>query len=209
MNDIDALLKEFEQPKKPNKKENFPQSQKLPVPNLSTFPKQDFSISDTRKGLIPNPNFSLLTEQGRPSILKQPSKPFVEQSLDIDAILQGHSIQPQQSSKVLHPIAPAKNSAALGRRDSLSDWLNEDRSNAKNHSIQPSNLFPQKVTTNASGKPAIDSNPDDFFSNTHNRDQSATRAPLAATKPSAKQYYLGSSRYKPGKNSMPSNNAKI
>ncbi len=203
MSDIDALLKEFEHPKKVNqKKETLPQQQKLPVPNFSTFPKHDFSISDTRKGPIPNPNFSLANEQRRPSILKHQSKPPVEQSLDIDAILQGHSIQPQQSSKVLHPIGPAKNSASSGRRDSLTDWLNEDRSNTKNHSTQPSNLFPQKITTNALGKPVIESKLDDLFSNANNRDQSATRAPLSTTKASAKQYYLGNSRYKPGSKSI-------
>ena len=204
MSDIDALLKEFEQPKKPAKKENPLQPQKLPVPNFSTFPKHDFSISDTRKGLVQNSNFSLHPEPSRPSILKQPTKPPIDESLDIDAILRGHSIQPQQAPKPSHPMAPAKNSATSVRRDSLTEWLNEDRPNAKNNSTQQlSNLFPQKITTNALGKPAIDSNLDDLFSNTNNRDQSATRAPFATTKPSAKQYYLGNTRYKPGKNSMP------
>jgi hypothetical protein len=195
MNDLDSLLKEFEQPKKSIIKENLPQQQKLPVPNLSKFPKYDFSNSDNRKGNIPNPNFSLATEQRRISLLKQPAKPSVEQSFDIDAILHGRSIQPQQSSKVLHPIAPAKNSAVSTGGDSLTDWLNEDRSTTKN---QPLNLFSQKVTTNVVGKSAIDLNPDDFFSNTNNRDQNETKASLATTKPSAKQYYMEKSRYKPG-----------
>jgi hypothetical protein len=200
MNDLDTLLKEFEQPKKPTVKENLPQQQKLPVQNLPAYPKYDYSNSDNRKGNIPNPNFSFPNEPQRPSILKHPAKPTVEQSFDIDSILQGHAIQPQQSSKALHPIAPAKNSATPIRRDSLTDWLNEDRSTTKNQATQPLNLFPQKVTTNVSGKPAIDLNPDDFFSNKNNRDQSATKGPSATTKTSAKQYYLGSSRYKPGKN---------
>jgi hypothetical protein len=197
MHDLDALLKEYEQPKKSNIKENLPQQQKLPIPNLSAFPKHDLSVSDNRKGNIPN--FSYATEQRRPSILKQPPKPSVDQSFDIDTILQGRSIQPQPPSKILHPIAPAKNSASSVRRDSLSDWLNEDRATTKNYPNQPSsNLFPQKVTTNMPGKPAIDLNPDDFFSNTNNRDQSAAKGPFSTTKTSAKQYYLGNSRYKPG-----------
>jgi hypothetical protein len=200
MSDIDALLKEFDQRKKPVIKENLPQPQKLPMPNLSSFPKNDFSISNNPKGNIPNPNFSLATEQRRTSILKQTTKPPVEQSFDIDAILQGHSIQPQQSSKVSHPVAPTKNSASSIRRDSLTDWLNDDRANTKNHPTQPLNLFSQKVTTNVSNKPAIDLDPDDFFSNTNNRDPSAAKASLSSTKASAKQYYLGNSRYKPGKN---------
>jgi hypothetical protein len=200
MTDLDSLLKQFEQPKKPTKKENPSQQQKLPIPNLSAFPKYDLSNSDNRKGNIPNPNFSFATEQHRTSILKQPSKPSVEQSFDIDAILHGHSMQPQQSSKVLHPIAPTKDSVSSARRDSLTDWLNEDRSTTKNHPNQPLNLFPQKVTTNVTGKPVIDLNSDEFFSNTNNRDQSGTKGTLTTTKPSAKQYYLGNTRYKPGKN---------
>jgi hypothetical protein len=198
MNDLDLLLKEFEQPKKSIIKENQPQQQKLPVPNLSKFPKYDFSNSDNRKGNIPNPNFSLATEQRRISLLKQPVKPSVEQSFDIDTILQGHSIQPQQSSKGSQPAALAKTSAVSTGGDSLTDWLNEDRSTTKNHPNQPLNLFSQKVTTNVVGKPSLDLNPDDFFSNTNNQDQNTTKAPLATTKPSAKQYYLGNSRYKPG-----------
>jgi hypothetical protein len=193
MHDLDTLLKEFEQPTKPIIKENLPQQQKLPMTNLF--------MADNRKGNVPNPNFSLASEQRRTSILKQPSKSSaVDQSFDLDAILQGRSLQPQQPSKILHPIAPSKNSASSVRRDSLSDWLNEDRSTNKN-TTQPSNIFTQKVTTNVLGKPAIDLNPDDYFSNTNNRDQSATRAPLSTTKTSAKQYYMGNSRYKPGKNS--------
>lgn len=201
MNDLDSLLKEFEQPKKSTIKENPPQQPKLPVPNISTLPKYDFSNSDNRKGNIPNPNFSLSNEQHRTSILKQPTKTKVEQSFNLDAFLQGHSIQPQQQQppKVSHPAAPAKNSASSVGRDSLTDWLNEDRSTIKNHPAQPLNLFPQKVTTNVQGKPVIDLNPDDFFSNSNNRDQSATKV---TTKTSAKQYYLGNSRYKPGKDSI-------
>ena len=195
MTDLDLLLKEFEQPKKALKKETNSQQQKLPIPNLSTYPKNDFSLSDNRKGNIPQP-----TEQHRTSITKQPTKSTTEQGFDLDAVLLGHSNAPpqQQSSKISHSIAPAKNSAASTRRDSLSDWLNEERSKDKNSSNQTFNFFPQKVTTNGPGKPAIDLEPDDFFSNNNNnRDQSATKGHLA-TKNSAKQYYLGSSRYKPG-----------
>ena len=195
MSDIDALLKDFDQSEKSTKKENPPPAQqKLPVPNLSTFPKHDFSIADTRKGPIPTSNYSLPPEQRRPPILKQTTKPIVEQSFDIDAILHGHSIQPQPSAKGIHTLAPAKNSASSTRRDSLTDWLNEDRTNSK----QPVNLFSQKIATTVSSKPPIDLNPDDFFSNTNNRDQSANKAQFSATKSSAKQYYLGNSRYKPG-----------
>lgn len=206
MSDIDALLKEFESAKKPvAKKDPLPQQQKLPMPTLSTLPKHDFSQADIRKVPVPNPNFSLASEQRRTTILKQAPKPTVEQSLDIDAILQGHSIQPpsQQQppppAKTLHPLAPAKNSATSTRRDSLSDWLNEDRLHAKHNSNQTLNLFPQKVMTNIPSKPAIGLDIDDLFSTTNTRDQSATKAPpLSTTKASAKQYYLGNSRYKPG-----------
>jgi hypothetical protein len=210
MNDLDALLKEFEQPAKSNIKENVntqqqkptkqsggflfdnPQQQKAPIPSLS---KYDTPASDNRKGNIPLFSNS---EQRRTSILKQPQpKPSFDQSFDIDAILQGRSIQPQQPSKFLNPIGPAKNSASSSRRDSLSDWLNDERTTA-------TKAHPQKVTTttNVLSRPAIDLNPDDFFSNAsnyNNRDQSATKAPLSTTKTSAKQYYMGSSRYKPGK----------
>lgn len=200
MSEIDALLKEFESTKKPAaKKEALPPQQKLPIPTLSALPKHDFLHADTRKAPVPNPNFSLASEQRRTTMLKQAAKPAVEQSFDIDAILQGHSVSTQQPTKTLQPVGPAKNSATSNRRDSLTDWLNEDRSNAKNNSNQALNLFPQKVTTNVPNKPAIDLNVDDFFSNTNNRDQSANRAPLSTTKASAKQYYLGNSRYKPGK----------
>lgn len=197
MSDLDTLLKEFEQPKKSTMKDNSSQQTKLPVPNMSTLPKHDFTVPDNRKGPIPNPNFSLSTESRRTTLIKQPVKSSVEQSFDIDSILQGRSIQPHPS-KNLHPAAPInKNSAnSSPRRDSLTDWLNEDRSTNKNHPSQALSLFPQKVATNASSKPAIELNSDDFFSNTNNRDTSATKV---TTKTSAKQYYLGNSRYKPGK----------
>ena len=172
------------------------------MPNISSNTKYDSSFSDNRKGNIPKSNFSLGPEQRRPSILKQSPKPLVDQSLDIDAILQGRSIQPQHPSKGLHPIGPAKNSASSTEKDSLIDWLNEDRTTTKNHSNQPSNLFPHKITTNISNKPATNFDPDDFFSDTNNRDHSASKPPLSTTKSSAKQYYLGNSRYKPGKNKL-------
>ncbi|CAF1360735.1 unnamed protein product, partial [Adineta steineri] len=150
-------------------------------------------------GNLSKPNLSHIPEQHRTSNFKESAKPAVDQSFDIDAILQGRSIQPQQSGKgLLNPIGPSKNSASSAtRRDSLTDWLNEDRSTTKN---QSSNLFSNKITTNVSTKPTTHLDPDDFFSNTHSRDQSATRAPQSTTKSSAKQYYLGNSRYKPGIN---------
>ncbi|CAF2315942.1 unnamed protein product [Rotaria sp. Silwood2] len=199
MHDIDALLKKMEQQKKPIIKEKNPQQEKSAIPNFSTFHKNDAPISDNQKGNIPNPNFSFATEQRRTLNFKQPSKIQVDQSLDIDDILYGRSIQSQQPSHLKPSIQPVKNSAASTRRDSLSDLLNEDRKvTTKNHLNQPSNIFTHKVTTNVRGKPVIDLNPDDFFSNTNNRDQSATKASLATTKTSASHYYLGSSRYKPG-----------
>jgi len=46
--------------------------------------------------------------------------------------------------------------------------------------------------------------PDDFFGNSspknNSREQNENRAPYPTTKASAKQYYLGNSRYKPGVN---------
>ncbi|CAF1489671.1 unnamed protein product [Adineta steineri] len=199
MKDLDALLKEFEEPKKPTIKANNPQPQKLPPSNISSQKKYESSFVDNRKGNISKPNLSHIPEQHRTSNFKESAKPAVDQSFDIDAILQGRSIQPQQTGKgLLNPIGPSKNSASSAtRRDSLTDWLNEDRSTTKN---QSSNLFSNKITTNVSTKPTTHLDPDDFFSNTHSRDQSATRAPQSTTKSSAKQYYLGNSRYKPGIN---------
>jgi hypothetical protein len=195
MNDLDALLKEFEQPNKSSIKENaHTQPQKSTKPS-GGFPfdnppqQQKFPApSDNRKGNIPLfTNTNVNTEQRRTSILKQPPKPAVDQSFDIDAILQGRSIQPQQPSKFFNQLAPAKNSASSGRRDSW-DWLNDDRTTTKTNT--------QKVTTHVTGKPAIDLNPDEFFSNASNNE---SRAPYSTTKTSAKQYYLGNARYKPGK----------
>jgi hypothetical protein len=212
MNDLDALLNQYDQPTKSNIKENVntqqqqqkstkqsggfffdnpPQQPKLPLPSLS---KYDSTPSDNRKGNIPLfSNSNLNSEPRRTSILKQPPKPSsVEQSFDIDAILQGRAIQPQQSSKHFHPIAPAKNSASSRKDSDISDWLNDDHITTKTHT--------QKLTTNVLGKPAINLNPDDFFSNSNNnRDQNETKPPFSTTKTSAKQYYLGNSRYKPGK----------
>ena len=216
MNDLDALLKEFEEPAKPKKKETLPvqaalkkpfkptsdfsfdtaqPTHKVPVPSLS---KYDFHPTDARRGNIPQYSQAEPKHEARnPSILKQPPKPVVEQSFDIDAILQGRTIQPA-ASKLLHPIAPSKNAVSSPRRDSLSDWLSDDAST--------NNKAPQKVTAtkpNPYGRPALDANPDDFFANASNsRDPSATRAPFSMSKPSAKQYYLGSSRYKPGRTSL-------
>ncbi|CAF3829166.1 unnamed protein product, partial [Adineta steineri] len=174
MQDLDALLKEFEEPKKPTIKANNPQPQKLPTSNISSQKKYESSFVDNRKGNLSKPNLSHIPEQHRTSNFKESSKPAVDQSFDIDAILQGRSIQPQQSGKsLLNPIGPSKNSASSAtRRDSLTDWLNEDRSTTKN---QSSNLFSNKLTTNVSTKPTTHLDPDDFFSNTHSRDQSATR----------------------------------
>jgi len=194
MSDIDALLKDLDFSKKTTKKDNPPIQQKLPMPHFSSLPKADYS--DTRKPPMPPSNFSLPPEQRKPLVTKNMPKSTVEQSFDIDAILQGHSLQPHQhpSAKHSHPMAPAKNSASSTGKDSLTDWLNEDRTTTK----LASNIFSQKVSTHASGKPPIDLNVDDFFSSTNNRDHSATKAPFSTTKPSAKQYYLGNSRYKPG-----------
>jgi hypothetical protein len=204
MDDLDALLKQFEQPTKSNIKENTnaqqqksikpsggflsdnpqqPPPSKFPLPSLSKYD------TDNRKGNIP-----LFSEQRRTSNLKQPPKPSIDQSFDIDTILQGRSILPQQPpQKLFHPMAPAKNSVPSPRKDSgISDWLTDDYVTTKTNT--------QKVTTNVSGKPAIGLNPDDFFFNTNNnRDQNENRAPFSTTKTSAKQYYLGNSRYKPGK----------
>jgi len=212
MNDLDALLKQYEHPNKSNIKENVntqqqkstkqsggffndnPQQQKVLLPSLS---KYDTNTSDNRKGNIPLfSNTNVNSEPRRTSILKQPPKPSVDQSFDIDAILQGRSIHPQQQQPKQpfnHHVGPAKNSASSRKDSDLSDWLNDDHMTTKTHT--------QKVTTNALGKPAIGLNPDDFFSNTNNnRDQNETKPPFSTTKTSAKQYYLGSSRYKPGMN---------
>lgn len=199
MHDLDSLLKQFEQPTKPAAKDNHSQQQpKLPVPILPSFQKMDSMNNDQRKVSMPNPSYSLPSEQRRPSILKQPVKPSTDQSFDIDAILQGRSVQPQPASKgASHQIGPAKNSATPSRRDSLSEWFNEERTTGRNASQAP-NLFSSKVSTNNGGKPSIDFNPDDLFSDS--RDQSASKFPSSTTKTSAKQYYMENSRYKPGLN---------
>ncbi|CAF1036459.1 unnamed protein product [Rotaria sp. Silwood1] len=213
LNDLDALLKEFEQPSKSNIKENTNNQQQKSTkqtsgfafdntqqqkPSVPSLPKYDLTTSDNRKGTIPVFSKSNINSENRhASILKHPHRPSVDQSFDIDAILQGRSIQPSQPSKFLSPIAPAKDSTSSPRKDSLTDWLNDDNLTKK--------ITTQKTTTNVIGKPSMRLNPDDFFSNTNNntinnRDQSETKAPFSTTKPSAKQYYLGSTRYKPGIN---------
>lgn len=203
MNDIDALLKQYEQPAKSNTKENvntqqqqkstkqsggflfddFPQQK----PQQPKFPLPKYD-SDNRKGNMPLFSHN---EQRRTTNIKQSTNSSVDQSLDIDAILQGRSIQPQQPPKHFHSMGPAKNSASSSsRKDSeLSDWLNDDHLTSKTHT--------QKVTTNVMSKPAINLNPDDFFSS---QDQNENKPPVSTTKASAKQYYMGNSRYKPGKN---------
>ncbi|CAF1426572.1 unnamed protein product [Adineta ricciae] len=197
MQDLDALLKELELSEKPNVKENHFKQPTIPVPNLSQT-KYDAPSSDSRQGYQHKPNFSYGSQPHRVPPFKPP-KAVVEQSFDFDDILKGHSIQPQQASKGLRPNVPAKNSASSIRRDSLTEWLNDDRLTTKTHTNQPSNIF--------SNKPAARSDLDDLFSDTHTRDHSASKAPLSITKTSAKQYYLGNSRYKPGINAkQPSRN---
>ena len=198
MNDLDALLKEFEQPKEnlntqaqPSKPNKQPSGFLFDTPPAQAkVSKYDSSSSDNRKPSIPLfSNSNVGAEQRRTSILKQPPKPAIDQSLDIEAILQGRAIQPQQPpSKLLQPIAPTNRSAS-STEDSLVDWLNSDRVLAK----APA----QKATTT---KANINLNPDDFFSNaSNNRNQNETKPPLSTTKTSAKEHYLRNSRYKPGK----------
>ncbi|CAM2702789.1 unnamed protein product [Rotaria socialis] len=202
MNDFEESLKIFEQSKKSTVKEDLSHKiQPAVIPNLSTDSKRDSSLSDNRKGNIPNSHFSLAHDQYRPSILKQPLKPAVEKSFDIDSILHGHAHQLHKPSEYKHPIHQTKTSGVSARRDSLSDWFNEDRTKPTEYSpTQPSLLFQPKVKTNVRGKPVIDMNLDDLFSNKSTRDQSATKSPLSTTKSSASHYYLGNSRYKPGIN---------
>ncbi|CAF2104949.1 unnamed protein product [Rotaria magnacalcarata] len=201
MNDFDESLKGFEQSKKSTVKEDLSyQKKQAVIPSLYTDSKKDSSLSDNRKGNIPNSHFSLGHDQYRPSILKQPLKPTVEQSYDIDDILHGHAHQLHKSSESKHPTHQTKVSAVSSKRESLSDWFDEDRTKpTKPSPTQPSLLFQPKVKANVRDKPAIGMNVDDFFSNTSTRDQSATKSPLSTTIPSASQYYLGSTRYKPGK----------
>jgi hypothetical protein len=208
LNDLDALLEQYGQPTKSNKPTHPPVQQheatrkandflfdnpakKLPVPTVS---KYDTTSSDHRKA---NPPLFSHPDQSRGSILKKPPQPAVDQSFDIDAILQGRSMQAQKhpSSKLLFPAAPTRQSPSSPRRDSTSDWLSDEPFGSK----APT----QKVTTTtlAYNKPVFNMDPDDFFSNTnHNRDFSATKAPMSTTKTSARQYYLGNARYKPGVN---------
>ena len=189
-NDLDALLKQFEQPKKPSAKETG----KLPLPSFSTTSNSN----DQRRSNIPNSNFLFQTEQRRASILKPPNKPSTEQSFDLEAILQGRTTQNQQTSKISVPIGPAKNVPSQNRRDSLSDLFADERLNAKKP-FQTTNHFPTKVSTFAPGKPSLDFNADDLFSDTNNRDSSATKQKFSRTKTSAKDYYNSVARYRPSK----------
>jgi hypothetical protein len=202
MNDIDALLEQYDPLTKSNTKANAntqqqqQQSQKATKQPAGIFfddlpqqksqqPKLPKYEPDSRKGNLP---LFANTEQRRTTNFKQPTKSSVDQSFDIDAILQGRSIQPQQPSKPFHSIGPAKNSASSRKDSGLSDWLNDDHLTNKTHT--------QKVNTNMMSKPAMNLNPDDFFSS---QDQNENKPPVSTTKASAKQYYMGNSRYKPGK----------
>mgnify|MGYP006897241344 CR=1 FL=1 len=130
---------------------------------------------------------------------QQLSKPSSDQSFDIDAILQGRTNQPQQLTKFSDPIVPVKDFVSSKRNDSLSDWLNKDEAILRNRPIQPSVLFPQKVTANVVNKPVIDLNVDDFFSNMKsNREHGTKKMPLFMTKTSTRRFYTEKSRYKPG-----------
>lgn len=197
MSELDALLKQFEQPKKPPSKENPVQQTKLPLPSVSNLSKFDSTLNDSRKTTIPNPSFSFPSEQRRPSILKS-NKASTEQSIDFDSIFQNTVTQPQQPSKGVFSLAPAKNSTSAHRRDSLIDLLSNDRI-ASNKIPQLPNTFSGKVSTVTTGKQPLNLNSDDFFADSTNRDTSATKQNSLMTKTSAKQYYIGNSRYKPGK----------
>ncbi|CAF4898660.1 unnamed protein product, partial [Rotaria socialis] len=75
----------------------------------------------------------------------QPLKPAVEKSFDIDSILHGHAHQLHKPSEYKHPIHQTKTSGVSARRDSLSDWFNEDRTKPTEYSpTQPSLLFQPK-----------------------------------------------------------------
>ena len=132
--------------------------------------------------------------------MKPAAKPIVEQSFDIDDILQGRMIQPHPQPSKFSNALPTRNKVASPRRDSLSDWLSDEISTTGKGSAH-------KVTTtttskqNPLAKPVLDLHPDDFFSgaSNNNRETSATKGLFSTTKSTAKQYYLGSSRYKPGK----------
>lgn len=194
------MLKQYDQPSKSNAKQqpsqkshkpsagefsfnNPPPPQQQSKHSVPTLPKYE---PETRKA-----NISLFSnaEQRRTFVQKPSAKPSVDQSFDIDTILQGRSIQPQQPPKYSNPMPLAKNSAASSRKDSdASDWLSNDFVAPKSQ--------PPKITTNMMSKPPIALDPDDFFSN---HDHNENKAPFSTTKTSAKQYYLGNSRYKPGK----------
>ena len=215
MNDLDALLKEYEQPTKQNPKENIHNQQQkstkqtsgLPFDNfqqrqqqqpklpISSLSKHDIITSDNRKGDIPIvSNVNINSDSRHPSILKQPPKPSADQSFDIDAMLQGRSMQPKQQTK--HLIAPTKNSASSSRRDSISDWFTNDRTTMKEQM--------QKPASNKAGKPIFDFSADEFFSNAsnnRNREQNEITAPFSTTKSPAKRFYQDIARYKPGKSS--------
>lgn len=206
MSDLDKLLQEFEQPSKPSIKEQTnnqpqkstkpmggypfdhpPQQSKAAAAPLPKFDTKPFENRKANNNLFPSSNNY---SENRPSNFKQPPKPSIDQSFDIDAILQGRSVQPQQPSKFMPHIGTKKDFPVSPRRDSLDEWLHDE-----------SLLNKQKLTTNVPSKQPLRLNVDEYFSNTNNnRDQNEMKPPFSTTKPSAKQYYLGNSRYKPGKN---------
>lgn len=184
MNDLDALLKELDQSKKP--KDNLPQP--ASIPSVSALSKYDSPPLDDRRGYLPKQNFSYATDAHRPVVSKPTSKAPMDPSFDLDELLQGAS---NHSTKGAPLVRPAKNSATSMRRDSLTEWLNDERLTTKPPSNQPLNLLPAKRQAKV--------DLDDLFADSNARNPSASRAPLSTTKSSAKQYYLDNSRYKPGK----------
>ena len=220
LDDIDALLKEIDQSKKPTKVENRPP----PQPQKPTKKTHDFSFDDfpppppaaSQKYPVTNQsklqsnipsashkgnqslfsNFDANPESKRPSILKQPPKPKVEDSFDIDAILYGRSIHPPPGN-FLKAAATHKNAVVSPRKPDFPDWLSDDGSFTGNEITRKKS--PMMMKDNPLAKPITHLNPDDFFANaSNNRESSATKPPYSTSKPSARDHYLGKVRYKPG-----------
>jgi hypothetical protein len=154
----------------------------------------DRSHQDSNKSSLSNYSDSK-GEPRRAVVTKQAPLPAIDQSVDIDAILQGRAY-PQVSSKPLQPTqVDMKTRAVVSKRDDSSNWLDDIVQTPPTRDITPKYNTRDKLWQ----KPTVDQNIDDFFSNaSNNRDPITAKPPLSSTKSMAKQYYLGNTRYKPG-----------
>lgn len=166
-----------------------------PLPKIETN-----NVSGMRKPPMPlfsdfNSNF----EPKRASNVRGPAKTILEDSLGIDEILNGRSNQPTQPERALKPVAPTRNPILSPRKTDYSDIFSDEPSGMSKGNYGQ-RYGPTEGKNNPLGKGIVNLNPDDYFStaSNNNRESSATKPPHSTSKQTAKQYYLNSSRYKPG-----------